>query len=137
MNKKRLGSVGAILAGLVAILVLSNRTDAVLEATGVFPSVAVQRERGLDTTCMVALALVYRGVYAAADGYVTAALAPEHPPLQGNIANRARNSATPGYSRAWQKRRSSQPRTYPPKMPAAERSAMTITRSSLSLRSQT
>jgi hypothetical protein len=66
MTKKRLRSVGAILAGLVAILALANGTDAALEATGVFPSVAVQRERGFDTTWMVALALVYRGVYATA-----------------------------------------------------------------------
>jgi hypothetical protein len=82
MTKKLLRSMGSVLAGLVAILVPSNGTDAVLEATGVFPSVAVQQERGFDATWMVALALAYRGVYAAAGGYVTAALAPEHPPLQ-------------------------------------------------------
>jgi len=79
MTRKRLRSVGAILAGLVAILVLSNGTDAILEATGVFPPVAVQKEQGFDTPWMAALALVYRGVYAAVGGYVTAALAPNRP----------------------------------------------------------
>jgi hypothetical protein len=79
MNKKALRSVGAVLAGLITIIVLSNGTDTVLEATGVFPPVAVQQEQGFDTTWMVALALVYRGVYSVVGGYVTAALAPNRP----------------------------------------------------------
>ncbi len=48
-------------------------------------------------------------------------------------ANRARNNATPGYSRAWQKRRNSWPCTYPPNMSAGGRLAVKVTRSSLSL----
>lgn len=77
MSKKALGSAGDILAGLVTIVVLSNGTDTVLEATDVFPPLAVQQEQRFDTPWMVALA--YRGVYAVAGGYVTAALAPNRP----------------------------------------------------------
>jgi hypothetical protein len=79
MNRKALRSVGAVLAGLVTIVVLSNGTDTVLEATGVFPPVAVQQEQGFDTTWMAALAVAYRGVYTMVGGYVTAANAPNRP----------------------------------------------------------
>lgn len=79
MTKKRLRSAGAVLAGLVTIVVLSNATDTILEATGVFPPVAVQRDQGFDTKWMVSLAIFYRSVYAVAGGYVTAALAQNRP----------------------------------------------------------
>jgi hypothetical protein len=79
MNKNAFKSVGAVLAGLVVIVVLSNGTDAVLETTGVYPSVAVQRQQGFDTVWMVLFALVYRSVYMVVGGYVSAALAPNRP----------------------------------------------------------
>ena len=37
MNKNTLKSIGAVLAGFVAVFVLSLGTDVVLHATGVFP----------------------------------------------------------------------------------------------------
>lgn len=68
-------SVGAVLAGLVLIVVLSNGTDTILELTGVFPSLEVQREEGFTETWMVWLALAYRAAFLVVGGYVTAALA--------------------------------------------------------------
>lgn len=79
MRRNVLRSVGAVVAGLVAIVVLSNGTDLILEATGVFPPVAVQQEQGFDTTWMVVLAIVYRSIYTVVGGYVAAALAPSRP----------------------------------------------------------
>lgn len=79
MTKTTFRSVGAVVAGLVAIIMLSNGTDTILEATGVFPSVEVQREEGFDTLWMVMLAIVYRSIYMVLGGYVTAALAPDRP----------------------------------------------------------
>jgi hypothetical protein len=49
MRKNPLRSIGAVLAGLITIGVLSNGTDTILEATGVFPPLDVQREQGFDT----------------------------------------------------------------------------------------
>jgi hypothetical protein len=49
MRKNTLRSIGAVLAGLITIGVLSNGTDAILEVTGVFPPLEVQREQGFDT----------------------------------------------------------------------------------------
>jgi ABC-type multidrug transport system permease subunit len=85
LNKKYLRSVGAVLAGLVTIVVLSNGTDTILETTGVFPPLAVQQEQGFDTTWMVALALAYRAIYMVAGGYATAALAPNGPVLHAVV----------------------------------------------------
>ena len=77
----KLKSLGAVLAGLVAIIVLSNGTDTLLETTGVFPPVAVQRQQGFDTVWMVMLALVYRSIYMVVGGYIAATLAPSRPML--------------------------------------------------------
>jgi hypothetical protein len=74
--KKSFKSIGAVLAGLITIIFLSNGTDMILEATGIFPSVEEQRLHGFMTTWMVGLALFYRLVYLIVGGYVTAALAP-------------------------------------------------------------
>src|SRR5918995_995428 len=79
MNKNTFRSIGAVLAGLVAIVVLSNGTDTILESIGVFPPIAVQREQGFDTVWMVVLAIIYRSIYMVAGRYVTAALAPNRP----------------------------------------------------------
>jgi hypothetical protein len=79
MNKNTLKSIGAILAGVITIAVLSNGTDAILEATGVFPPVKEQMEHGFTTAWMVILAFVYRLIFTVAGGYITAALAPNRP----------------------------------------------------------
>lgn len=66
--------VGSVFAGFLTVVVLSVGTDALLESAGVFPSLS--EKIPLDTW-MLALAFVYRSVYAVAGGYVTAALSPE------------------------------------------------------------
>jgi hypothetical protein len=76
MAKIPLKSIGAVLAGLIAIIVLSNGTDTILEATGIFPSLTIQREHGFTALWMVVLALVYRSIYMVIGGYITARLAP-------------------------------------------------------------
>jgi hypothetical protein len=79
MKKNTLKSIGAILAGIITIVVLSNGTDIVLEALGVYPPVEEQLEHGFDTWWMAMLALIYRDIYTVAGGYITAALAPNRP----------------------------------------------------------
>ena len=74
--KKSLKSIGSVLGGLITVIILSNGTDMVLEATGIFPSVSEQRLHGFTTPWMVGLALFYRLVFLIVGGYVTAALAP-------------------------------------------------------------
>jgi hypothetical protein len=74
MNKNTLRSIGAVIAGMLAIIVLSIGTDVVLHLAGVFPpwgqSVA---------DALLLLATVYRTVYGIAGGYITAGLAPDRP----------------------------------------------------------
>ena len=50
-------------------------TDWLLENTGIFPPPS---DQGLFVTWMLALALLYRSVYAVVGGYITARLAPNH-----------------------------------------------------------
>ncbi|NOT76794.1 MAG: hypothetical protein HOP08_17855 [Cyclobacteriaceae bacterium] len=72
---KTLKSIGAILAGMITIVLLSIATDYILESNDIFPT----REEGKLSTWMLALALLYRTVYGIAGGYVTAKLSPSDP----------------------------------------------------------
>lgn len=74
--KNKLKSIGAVLAGIATIVILSNGTDTILELTGVFPPLEVQLKEGFTEPWMVWLALAYRLVFMVAGGYVTALLAP-------------------------------------------------------------
>lgn len=65
--------VVSVIAGFVAIVILSVGTDAVLEQTGVLPRGA------LFGTGPVLLALTYRSVYSVIGCYIAAKLAPDHP----------------------------------------------------------
>jgi hypothetical protein len=67
-------SVGSVLAGLIAIVVLSVGTDTLLHATGVYP-----RWFQPMSAPLWVLATAYRVVYGIAGGYVTARLAPDRP----------------------------------------------------------
>jgi len=64
---------GAVLAGLLAIVVLSTATDAVLHATGAYPPFP---QRMADGLFLVALA--YRILFGVAGSWLTARLAPDH-----------------------------------------------------------
>ncbi|MCM3905886.1 MAG: hypothetical protein ND866_29705 [Pyrinomonadaceae bacterium] len=63
---------GAILAGMIFIVVSHAGTDFVLESLGIF----TQPNEGFHTTWMVVTATIYRSIYTVAGGYITAALAP-------------------------------------------------------------
>ncbi len=71
-----LKSIGAVLAGFVTVFVLSVVTDVILESLGIFPPPS---DLGLFVRWMLVVAFLYRSVYAAAGGYVTAWLAPHNP----------------------------------------------------------
>ena len=70
-----LKSIGAVLAGLLFIVISHTAVDKILEGTGIFPPA----ERGLHITWMLVLALVYRTVLSVVGCYITAALAPSRP----------------------------------------------------------
>ena len=73
-SRRVLRSTGAVLAGLIAIFILSTATDVALHAAGVFPPWEVRMSDALFL-----LALAYRIVYGIAGCYVTARLAPDRP----------------------------------------------------------
>jgi hypothetical protein len=74
--RRVLRSVLAVLAGIVAVILLSIVTDMALVAIGTFPSL---REPQLFTTPMLLLATVYRSLYGIAGSYIAAMLAPRRP----------------------------------------------------------
>jgi len=72
-----LRGIGAILAGMIFIVVSHTGTDYVLETLGIFPP----RNEGLHITWMVVTATIYRSIFTVVGGYITAALAP-NPPMR-------------------------------------------------------
>src|SRR5881628_928924 len=72
--RRPLRSVGAVLAGFIAIFVLSTVTDVVLHVTGVFPPWGQPMSDGLFL-----LATAYRVVFSIAGCYIAARLAPDRP----------------------------------------------------------
>jgi hypothetical protein len=69
-----LRSVGAVLAGILANIVLAGAIDAALRATGTYPPMFQPMAEHLW-----ALALTYRVVVAVVGGFLTARLAPARP----------------------------------------------------------
>jgi len=67
-------SVGAVVAGFVAVAVVSTLVDVVLHAAGVYPPWSEPIGDGLSL-----LATAYRVVITIAGGYLTARLAPNRP----------------------------------------------------------
>lgn len=68
-----LRSIGAVLAGFAAVVILSIATDEIMHATGIIPRGAMWNP------WHNALALAYRCVATVAGGWVTARLAPRNP----------------------------------------------------------
>ena len=68
-----LKGIGAILAGIVFIVLSHSATDFVLEKLGIF----TPPDQGFFVTWMVVTATIYRSVYSVIGGYITAAIAPE------------------------------------------------------------
>ena len=71
-QRRILRSVGAVLAGLLFIIIITTATDALLHATGTFPPWGQPMSDSLFL-----LAFAYRVVYGIAGGYLTARLAPD------------------------------------------------------------
>jgi hypothetical protein len=69
-----LRSIGAVVAGLLAVIILSLGTDVVMHATKIFPPWG---ERMSDA--LFVLATAHRSVYAVAGSYIAARLAPDRP----------------------------------------------------------
>ncbi len=72
--RRMLRSIGAVFAGFLAVVILSLVTDAVMHATGVFPSWG---QPVGDAPLLLATA--YRTVYGVAGSYIAARLAPDRP----------------------------------------------------------
>lgn len=72
---RRMGrSIGAVLAGMAAIFVLSIGTDVALHAAGIYPPLGQRMSDGLFV-----LATAYRIVYGILGSYIAARLAPDRP----------------------------------------------------------
>jgi hypothetical protein len=69
-------SAGAVLAGLVAVVVISEGIDFVLRSVGAFPAFD---QVAAFTTGMFVAALVYRTAAGVVGGYIAAMLAPVSP----------------------------------------------------------
>ena len=67
-----LRSVGAVVAGLLVVIIITTATDALMHATGIFPPLGQAMADSLFL-----LPLAYRIVYGIAGGYITARLAPD------------------------------------------------------------
>jgi hypothetical protein len=78
---KILKGIGAILAGIIFIVVTHSLTDFILESLGIF----TPPDQGFHTTWMVVTATIYRSIFNVGGGYVTAALAPDRPLLYAII----------------------------------------------------
>lgn len=73
---RRIGrSVLAVIAGFVAVVVLSTGVDAVLHAAKVYPP----PQQGMHDPLLNLLALAYRCVFTLAGGWIAARLAPDTP----------------------------------------------------------
>ena len=74
-GSRRIGrSIGAVLAGLLTIVVLDNLIDVIMHSTGVYPPLGQPM-----TDSLFLFALAYRTVDAIIGAYVTASLAPSRP----------------------------------------------------------
>jgi len=69
-----LRSIGAVLAGLVVVVVLSEGTDFILRSVGFFPPLDAGMTGMTDEKLMIAF--VYRTLAGVVGGFVAAALAP-------------------------------------------------------------
>ena len=76
-----LKSIGAVLAGLIFIVITHTGVDKILEGLGIFPS----PDQGLHVPWMLVVALAYRTVLSVVGCYITAKLAPSRPLLHALV----------------------------------------------------
>src|SRR5207248_3755736 len=72
--RHRARSIGAVLVGFFAVVILSLATDMVLHATGVFPPWGDP-----VSSALLLLATTYRTIYSVVGCYIAARLAPDRP----------------------------------------------------------
>jgi len=80
MNKNTLRSIGAVLAGMLAGIILTIVTDIVLHAMGVFSPWGEPNGDG-----PLLLATAYRTIYGVLASYIIARLAPDRPMLHALV----------------------------------------------------
>ena len=80
MNKNTLKSIGAVLAGAAASIILEVGADELLHVAGVFPPIGWPMSNGLFL-----LATLHRTIFGVLGAYVTARLAPSWPMLHALI----------------------------------------------------
>jgi hypothetical protein len=74
MNKNNFKSIGAVVAGAVASIVLELGADELLRVTGVFPALGSSMSNALFL-----LATLHRTIFGVLGAYITARLAPSRP----------------------------------------------------------
>jgi hypothetical protein len=72
--RRILRSIGAVLAGLLFVIIITTATDALMHATGIYPPFGQPMANSLFL-----LAVAYRIIYGTVGGYITARLAPDRP----------------------------------------------------------
>ena len=72
--RRVLRSIGAVIAGLLVIVIITTATDLAMHATGIFPPAGEPM-----TNALWLLATAYRIVYGVAGCYIAARLAPGRP----------------------------------------------------------
>jgi MFS family permease len=75
MKKETLKSIGAVIAGLAALAILSILTDTVLQKTGVMKTEPFVE----NPVWLIALIVLYRMIFSTFGCYLTARLAPRKP----------------------------------------------------------
>ena len=105
----KLRSIGAVIAGLLFIVILSTLADVVMHATGIFPPWFTPMADSLFL-----LALAYRSLFSILGCYLTALLAPNRPMLHALILGGIGVVlSTAGAAATWNKGPELGPRWYP------------------------
>lgn len=76
-----LWSIGAVVAGFVAVVALSMGTDWILHTVHYYPPAS----EGLHDPVQNAVALAYRSLFTVAGGWITARLAPSRPMIHAGV----------------------------------------------------
>jgi len=79
-NPSRMRRVGAVLAGLLFVIIITTLTDLFMHWSGIFPALGMVMSNSLFV-----LALAYRIIYGIGGGYITARLAPDKPALHALV----------------------------------------------------
>jgi len=75
MKKTTLKSIGAVIAGIAALVILSMITDSILEKTGIMKTDSFDE----NPVWLIAIIILYRTVFNTLGCYLTARLAPSKP----------------------------------------------------------